>query len=231
MAGPLVRSLALITVYEGDKWHECGDRYFSIKVSNVVSPYGWSSQSSLLCLSSVLEPHVAGRSCGVWSLSIIFWYRRDEGAKVVVVEDIQNPYRASHSFDNRFLFTLNKIYAWSLTEYQRVVMLDVDNLFLRKPDELFQCGQFCAVFINPCIFHTGLFVLQVRYSESFPLSESLFVVPLTYTYIIFCIPSRLHSYDFDVSWSAAIKWDIQYYDAWHHKCEAEQGWSWSRFLG
>ncbi|KAE8712945.1 putative glucuronosyltransferase PGSIP7 [Hibiscus syriacus] len=29
-----------------------------------------------------------------------------------------------------------------------------------KTDELFQCGQFCAVFINPCIFHTGLFVLQ-----------------------------------------------------------------------
>ncbi|KAK5813139.1 Glycogenin-2 [Gossypium arboreum] len=35
-----------------------------------------------------------------------------------------------------------------------------DNLFLHKTDELFQCGQFCAVFINPCIFHTGLFVLQ-----------------------------------------------------------------------
>lgn len=42
-------------------------------------------------------------------------------------------------------------------------MLDADNLFLRKTDELFQCGQFCAVFINPCIFHTGLFVLQVEF--------------------------------------------------------------------
>ncbi|KAJ7952501.1 Nucleotide-diphospho-sugar transferases superfamily protein [Quillaja saponaria] len=30
----------------------------------------------------------------------------------------------------------------------------------KKTDELFQCGRFCAVFINPCIFHTGLFVLQ-----------------------------------------------------------------------
>lgn len=45
-------------------------------------------------------------------------------------------------------------------DYDRVVMLDADNLFLQKTDELFQCGQFCAVFINPCIFHTGLFVLQ-----------------------------------------------------------------------
>jgi hypothetical protein len=36
-------------------------------------------------------------------------------------------------------------------------------LFLRNPEELFQCGQFCAAFINPCIFHTGLFVLEVSY--------------------------------------------------------------------
>jgi hypothetical protein len=84
----------------------------------------------------------------------------DEGARVVVVDDIQNPYRNQNNFDLRFMFTLNKIYAWTLTEYQRVVMLDADNLFLRAPDELFQCGQFCAAFINPCIFHTGLFVLQ-----------------------------------------------------------------------
>lgn len=60
----------------------------------------------------------------------------------------------------RFMFTLNKIYAWSLTEYQQVVMLDKDNLFLRAPDELFQCGQFCMAFINPCIFHRVLFVQQ-----------------------------------------------------------------------
>ncbi|CAK9210031.1 unnamed protein product [Sphagnum jensenii] len=85
---------------------------------------------------------------------------KDEGVKVVVVNDIPNPYRDQGGFDMRFMFTLNKIYAWSLTEYQRVVMLDADNLFLQKTDELFQCGQFCAAFINPCIFHTGLFVLE-----------------------------------------------------------------------
>lgn len=48
-------------------------------------------------------------------------------------------------------------------------MLDADNLFLQNTDELFQCGQFCAVFINPCIFHTGLFVLQVSKYYSFIL--------------------------------------------------------------
>lgn len=103
----------------------------------------------------------------MWSLCICvllcYPYRYNEGVIVKVVRDIPNPYRNQGDFDMRFMFTLNKIYVWSLTAYERVVMLDADNLFLRKSDELFQCGQFCAVFINPCIFHTGLFVLEVSY--------------------------------------------------------------------
>ncbi|KAK9984689.1 hypothetical protein SO802_034214 [Lithocarpus litseifolius] len=91
------------------------------------------------------------------------WVRaleQEDGAKVVSVENLRNPYRDQSNFDFRFKLTLNKLYAWSLVDYDRVVMLDADNLFLQKTDELFQCGQFCAVFINPCYFHTGLFVLQ-----------------------------------------------------------------------
>ncbi|KAF6141686.1 hypothetical protein GIB67_001238 [Kingdonia uniflora] len=84
----------------------------------------------------------------------------EDGAKVVRVENLENPYVKQYGFNNRFKLTLNKLYAWSLVEYERVVMLDADNLFLQNTDELFQCGQFCAAFINPCIFHTGLFVLQ-----------------------------------------------------------------------
>lgn len=84
----------------------------------------------------------------------------EDGAKVVRVKNLNNPYKKQANFDKRFKLTLNKLYAWSLVDYDRVVMLDSDNLFLHNTDELFQCGQFCAVFINPCIFHTGLFVLQ-----------------------------------------------------------------------
>ncbi|PWA86947.1 Glycosyl transferase, family 8 [Artemisia annua] len=83
----------------------------------------------------------------------------EDGAKVVRVENLKNPYMSDENHD-RFKLTLNKIYAWSLVEYDRIIMLDADNLFLQNTDELFQCGQFCAVFINPCIFHTGLFVLE-----------------------------------------------------------------------
>lgn len=90
-------------------------------------------------------------------------YREEDGAKVMRVENLNNPYVKNGNFDWRFRLTMNKLYAWKLVDYERVVMLDADNLFLEKTDELFQCGQFCAVFINPCIFHTGLFVLQVRF--------------------------------------------------------------------
>ncbi|KAI5070265.1 hypothetical protein GOP47_0014608 [Adiantum capillus-veneris] len=83
-----------------------------------------------------------------------------EGVRVVQVENIPNPYAHQNGFNKRFIFTLNKLLAWKLTEYERVVMLDADNLVLHNMDELFQCGQFCAAFIDPCIFHTGLFVLQ-----------------------------------------------------------------------
>ncbi|MED6188173.1 putative glucuronosyltransferase pgsip8 [Stylosanthes scabra] len=87
-------------------------------------------------------------------------FEKEDGAKVVKVENLDNPYKHQGNFDRRFKLSLNKLYAWNLVEYDRVVMLDADNLFLQRTDELFQCGQFCAVFINPCVFHTGLFVLQ-----------------------------------------------------------------------
>ncbi|KAM3403286.1 hypothetical protein ACQJBY_006803 [Aegilops geniculata] len=87
--------------------------------------------------------------------------REEDGMRVVVVENLKNPYEGNlGGMNRRFKLTLNKLYAWSLVDYERVVMIDSDNIFLQNTDELFQCGQFCAVFINPCYFHTGLFVLQ-----------------------------------------------------------------------
>lgn len=89
--------------------------------------------------------------------------REEDGMRVVLVENMKNPYESNlGGINRRFKLTLNKLYAWTLVDYERVVMIDSDNIFLQKTDELFQCGQFCAVFINPCYFHTGLFVLQVR---------------------------------------------------------------------
>ncbi|KAF2299039.1 hypothetical protein GH714_030148 [Hevea brasiliensis] len=57
---------------------------------------------------------------------------QDDGAKVVRVDNVNNPYKNQANFDRRFKLTLNKLYAWSLVDYERVVMLDADNLFLQK---------------------------------------------------------------------------------------------------
>ncbi|OIV92775.1 hypothetical protein TanjilG_00909 [Lupinus angustifolius] len=106
-------------------------------------------EADLVVIASIDVPHR-------WTQAL----EQEDGAKVVRVENLDNPYKHQNNFDRRFKLSLNKLYAWSLVDYDRVVMLDADNLFLQKTDELFQCGQFCAVFINPCVFHTGLFVLQ-----------------------------------------------------------------------
>ncbi|RRT34582.1 hypothetical protein B296_00055145, partial [Ensete ventricosum] len=63
-----------------------------------------------------------------------------DGVKVVIVANLKNPYEEQGNFNTRFKLTLNKLYAWSLVSYDRVVMLDSDNLFLQRTDELFQCG-------------------------------------------------------------------------------------------
>lgn len=109
--------------------------------------------------------YIDEHSENIRKVTILFLWSREleDRAKVVRVENLNNPYKNQSNFDSRFKLTLNKLYAWTLVDYERVIMLDADNLFLEKTDELFQCGQFCAVFINPCIFHTGLFVLQVYY--------------------------------------------------------------------
>lgn len=136
---------------------------------------------------------------------VIVWHREQEdGAKVVRVENLNNPYSNQHNFDKRFKLTLNKLYAWSLVDYDRVVMLDADNLFLRNADELFQCGQFCAAFINPCIFHTGLFVLQVN-----PKPSSINVWNVYET----ILSHLVLTYYFKVShWT--LEWDPQDFRLW-----------------
>ena len=105
---------------------------------------------------------------------IVILYRNNEDIIVKIIENISNPYKKILTFDKHFMFMLNKIYAWTLTNYERIIMLDVDNVFLRAPDELFQCGEFCAAFIDPCIFHTGLFVLKV----------AIFYILIEYLYYI-----------------------------------------------
>ncbi|MQM05814.1 hypothetical protein Taro_038627 [Colocasia esculenta] len=143
-------------------WHlEDDGRLCLTESSSCGKQEGWGG-APFLKISEVCWKASAflGSEDGLLWLLLPFNGKEEDGVKVVTVENVRNPYEKQGNFNRRFKLTLNKLYAWSLVEYDRVVMLDSDNIFLRRTDELFQCGQFCAVFINPCIFHTGLFVLQ-----------------------------------------------------------------------
>eukprot|EP00759_Apiculatamorpha_spiralis_P008175 PhF_6_TR15096/c0_g1_i2/m.23756 len=82
---------------------------------------------------------------------------RSDGLEVRTMENIANPYSNKQQ---RFLHVLNKLHAWSMTEYRRVVMLDADILAIKDPDRLFSCGAFCAVYLNAVSFHTALLVVK-----------------------------------------------------------------------
>ncbi|BAS90408.1 Os04g0553800, partial [Oryza sativa Japonica Group] len=47
------------------------------------------------------------------------FFRKDDGVKVVSVENLKNPYEKQGNFNMRFKLTLNKLYAWSLVSYDR----------------------------------------------------------------------------------------------------------------
>jgi hypothetical protein len=77
----------------------------------------------------------------------------------VQVENIDNPF--THGLA-RFKYAFNKLQLWNMTQYERVVYFDADNVVtnIAKMEELFQCGHFCVVYMNPCHFHTGLLVVK-----------------------------------------------------------------------
>jgi hypothetical protein len=102
------------------------------------------------------------------------------GAEVRVMENIPNPYKQSmtmrRTYKPRFEFTFNKLYLWALTDYDRVLYMDADNIVLYNIDELFLCGHFCAVFMNMVYFHSGLLVVrpdQKRFDEMYARLQSL----------------------------------------------------------
>eukprot|EP00823_Brevimastigomonas_motovehiculus_P002859 TRINITY_DN168_c0_g6_i2.p1 TRINITY_DN168_c0_g6~~TRINITY_DN168_c0_g6_i2.p1 ORF type:complete len:488 (-),score=77.12 TRINITY_DN168_c0_g6_i2:562-2025(-) len=88
----------------------------------------------------------------------------NDGAIVKEVQNIPNPYKYAmemrRSYKSRFEFTFNKLYLWNMTEYERVIYFDADNLVVANMDDAFMCGHFCVVFMNPINFHTGMLVVK-----------------------------------------------------------------------
>lgn len=82
-----------------------------------------------------------------------------------IIDNIPNPFKSidgtrSRTYKPRFEYTFNKLYLWSMIQYERVIYMDSDNIVLYNIDHLFACGHFCVIFMNPLLFHTGLMVIK-----------------------------------------------------------------------
>eukprot|EP00761_Pharyngomonas_kirbyi_P012659 gb/GECH01012686.1/.p1 GENE.gb/GECH01012686.1/~~gb/GECH01012686.1/.p1 ORF type:complete len:479 (+),score=76.42 gb/GECH01012686.1/:1-1437(+) len=92
------------------------------------------------------------------------WIQRfsEIGVQVRLVDPIPNPFSNA---PKRFDKVMNKLHAWKLTEYERVVYLDSDVIAEKNIDHLFDCGNFCAVMRHSDKFNTGVFVLKPSYDR------------------------------------------------------------------
>ena len=106
---------------------------------------------------------------------------REIGCQLREIKNIENPYKKDadrrRSYKNHFEYTLNKLYVWNMLDYDRVIYMDADNIFFHNIDSLFNCGHFCAVYMNPCNFHTGLFVVTPNNDTYNDLLKSLATLP------------------------------------------------------
>jgi len=82
------------------------------------------------------------------------------GVTVIDIPIVKNPYARLPHYQERFDKVLSKLYMWNLTEYDTLVSIDADTLVFQNVDELFSCGEFCAAFINPTKFNSGVMVLK-----------------------------------------------------------------------
>jgi len=90
------------------------------------------SNYPLVCLYSELSEH------SIKKLS-------DLGVRLKKVLNIHNPYKDKYG---RFKTVFNKLYCWSLVEYEQIIYLDSDILNLKNIDHLFKkpllLGELCA---------------------------------------------------------------------------------------
>lgn len=71
-----------------------------------------------------------------------------DGWVIKNVSMIPNPCMGNTFMANHFYGTYSKLHAWNLTEYERIVYLDLDVLVVSNIDHLFDCGTFCAPYRN-----------------------------------------------------------------------------------
>lgn len=68
----------------------------------------------------------------------------EDGVILKEIQNLENPFKDEknsgrrNKYNNRFVFAFNKLYLWNMTDYERVMYLDSDNIALdQNLDDLF----------------------------------------------------------------------------------------------
>ncbi|KAK1869226.1 hypothetical protein I4F81_011707 [Pyropia yezoensis] len=101
-----------------------------------------------------------------------------DGIRTVNASVVRSPYTDNDKYNPRFDAVLTKLRVWTLVQYRRVLLLDGDVLISGDMAPLFGCGTFCAAFLNPCHFNSGVVLLTPsidtydRMQEALPRMDS-----------------------------------------------------------
>lgn len=84
---------------------------------------------------------------------------RLDGVSVRHIPTVRTPYATDAHFQSRFGNVMTKLAIFNMTDYKRLVFLDADSVVLRDMSDVWRCGRFCAVFINPSHFNSGMMLV------------------------------------------------------------------------
>jgi hypothetical protein len=83
-----------------------------------------------------------------------------EGIETRKISSVDNPYTKGPKYDARFDEVMAKLMIFNMTDLDSVVYIDADSLVFGPLGDLFRCADFCASFINPCLFNSGVMALR-----------------------------------------------------------------------
>jgi alpha-N-acetylglucosamine transferase len=84
------------------------------------------------------------------------------GWQVREIEPIENPRPEAQQFFPRYAHSFNKLQAWSLYDFDKLVVMDADTIALQNIDELFERPAIAAApdFLLPDRFNSGVMVVE-----------------------------------------------------------------------
>lgn len=95
-----------------------------------------------------------------------------------------------------------KLHAWNMSEYRRVVYLDLDVMVTTNIDRLFNCGAFCALYTKYDLFSTSVMVIEPSTAVFQDLIEKARTLSTYYS----GVEGFLNEYFKDFIYAAVFNW-------------------------